>query len=266
MSGLEAIHQAILDDPANGEATEAGILPLYTASEESRIAIIGQAPGKKAQDSGIPWHDQSGMTLRQWLGVDDDQFYDARLFALLPMDFYYPGKGAHGDLPPRDGFASTWHPRILAQLPDIELTVLIGRYALAGYLGNEPEGQPHRDGPLLPGVPAHLLPAGPPLPDQLPMAGQKPVVRHRGPPGAEREGGRGDERRLTEGAGPRPELRWTGGDGQAWAMRTRLPEGSRKAQSRTPQGWEAGSWRTSAPDARTFSNVASRSSVRKMAA
>jgi uracil-DNA glycosylase len=135
MSGLEAIHQAIVDDPANREATVAGVLPLYTASEQSRIVIIGQAPGKKAQDSGIPWHDVSGTKLRQWLGVDDQQFYDAKLFALLPMDFYYPGKGPHGDLPPRDGFASTWHPKILAQLPAVRLTILIGRYAQAAYLG-----------------------------------------------------------------------------------------------------------------------------------
>jgi uracil-DNA glycosylase len=135
VNDLEAIHQAILDDPANGDATAAGILPLYTASAKSRIAVIGQAPGKKAQDSGIPWNDQSGVNLRQWLGVSDEQFYDPELIALLPMDFYYPGKGAHGDLPPRTGFASTWHPRILAHLPDLQLTILIGRYAQVAYLG-----------------------------------------------------------------------------------------------------------------------------------
>jgi uracil-DNA glycosylase len=135
VSDLEAIRQAIVDDPANRDATAAGVLPLYSASKQSRIAIIGQAPGKKAQDSGIPWNDQSGVNLRQWLGVSDEQFYDAKLIALLPMDFYYPGEGSHGDLPPRTGFASTWHPKIFAQLPAIELTILIGRYALTAYLG-----------------------------------------------------------------------------------------------------------------------------------
>jgi uracil-DNA glycosylase len=135
MSGLKAIHQAILDDPANRQATAAGILPLYSASRQSRIAIIGQAPGKKAQDSGIPWHDPSGVKLRQWLGLTDEQFYDAQLVALLPMDFYFPGKGPHGDLPPRADFASTWHPRILANLPALQVTILIGRYAQAAYLG-----------------------------------------------------------------------------------------------------------------------------------
>jgi uracil-DNA glycosylase len=135
MSGLKAIHQAILDDPANRRATAAGILPLYSASRRSRIAIIGQAPGKKAQESGIPWHDPSGVKLRQWLGLIDEQFYDAKLVALLPMDFYFPGKGPHGDLPPRADFASTWHPKILANLPALQVTILIGRYAQAAYLG-----------------------------------------------------------------------------------------------------------------------------------
>ncbi len=136
MDDLEAIRRAILDDPANSAATAAGILPLYSASEQSRIAIIGQAPGKKAQESGIPWNDKSGVRLRDWLGVTEGQFYDAKLVALLPMDFYFPGKGPHGDLPPRDGFASTWHPQIFRHLPAVQLRVLIGTYAQNAYLGH----------------------------------------------------------------------------------------------------------------------------------
>ena len=136
MKSLEAIHRAILEDPANRAATELGILPLYAASEHSKIVIVGQAPGKKAQDSGIPWHDTSGVTLRRWLGISEEQFYDSRLIALLPMDFYFPGKGRHGDLPPRDGFGSTWHPKILAHLREVRLTILIGRYAQNAYLGS----------------------------------------------------------------------------------------------------------------------------------
>ena len=135
MKSLNAIHKAILEDPANRAVTDGGVFPLYSASEQSKIAIIGQAPGKKAQDSGIPWHDASGVKLREWLGIGEDQFYDAKLVAILPMDFYYPGKGPHGDLPPRDGFASTWHPKILANLNEIQLTILIGRYAQKAYLG-----------------------------------------------------------------------------------------------------------------------------------
>jgi uracil-DNA glycosylase len=76
------------------------------------------------------------VKLRDWLGVSDEKFYDVNLFAILPMDFYFPGKGPHGDLPPRRGFASTWHPKILANLRNIQLTILIGRYAQNEYLGS----------------------------------------------------------------------------------------------------------------------------------
>ncbi len=136
MMSLEAIHTAILEDPENRAATDLGIPPLYSASVQSRIAIIGQAPGRKAQHSRIPWHDASGVTLREWLGISEDQFYDTKIVAILPMDFYYPGRGPHGDLPPRHGFASTWHPMILANLNEIQLTILIGRYAQKAYLGS----------------------------------------------------------------------------------------------------------------------------------
>lgn len=80
------------------------------------------------------WDDPSGVTLRTWLGVTDEQFYDPGLFALLPMDFYYPGPGASGDLPPRKDFAPRWHPRILAELTELRLTILIGGYAQKYYL------------------------------------------------------------------------------------------------------------------------------------
>ena len=134
MTTLSRIHEEIVADPANAWATDAGHLPLYAAAPRARIAIIGQAPGKKAQDSRVPWNDASGVTLRRWLGVTDEQFYDASVFAILPMDFYYPGKAATGDLPPRKDFAPTWHPRILAELREIRLTLLIGGYAQKYYL------------------------------------------------------------------------------------------------------------------------------------
>ncbi|MFD5215455.1 uracil-DNA glycosylase family protein [Microbacterium sp. NPDC058345] len=132
---FEEIRRAIIDDAANAEMTAKGYLPLYTAGAQARIAVIGQAPGRKAQESQIAWNDASGVKLRSWLGVTEQQFHDADLFALLPMDFYYPGKGASGDLPPRKGFADRWHPPLLQLMPHIRLTVLIGRYAQAHYLG-----------------------------------------------------------------------------------------------------------------------------------
>lgn len=134
MQTLEQITQAIMADPANRSFTDSGITPLFAAPVTARINIVGQAPGLKAQNSRLYWNDQSGDRLRHWLGVDRDLFYHSGLFAVIPMDFYYPGKGKSGDLPPRKGFAAKWHPQILAQLPQLELTILIGQYAQRYYL------------------------------------------------------------------------------------------------------------------------------------
>ena len=98
--------------------------------------VVGQAPGRVAQESGLPWNDASGAKLFEWLGVAEGQFRDPDLFALLPMDFYYPGKGATGDLPPRKDFAPRWHPPLLDLMPKIELTILIGGYAQKYYLAS----------------------------------------------------------------------------------------------------------------------------------
>lgn len=135
MSKLGQIYQDIADDPDNAWVRELGYVPVYTASERAKILIVGQAPGRKAQDSLKPWNDISGVRLRTWLGVTDKQFYDPDLFALVPMDFFYPGRGVHGDLPPRKGFAAKWHPKILAEMPHIELIITIGAYAQKYYLG-----------------------------------------------------------------------------------------------------------------------------------
>ena len=137
MSRLDDIRTAITDDPSNAWAKELGYSPLYSAAPAARIAIIGQAPGRAAQESGIAWNDPSGVRLRDWLGVTDEQFYDPATVALLPMDFYYPGKGVSGDLPPRADFAGRWHPQILGQLADLRLTVVIGAYAQHYYLGSD---------------------------------------------------------------------------------------------------------------------------------
>lgn len=131
---LNKIHKKIIDHPSNGWAKRQGYQPLYTADVDAKIAIIGQAPGRKAQESMIPWDDKSGDVLRQWLELSREEFYDETLVSLIPMDFYYPGKGAHGDLPPRKDFADRWHPKILAEMPKIKLTVLIGNYAQKYYL------------------------------------------------------------------------------------------------------------------------------------
>jgi uracil-DNA glycosylase len=137
VSQLDDIRTAVTEDPSNAWARDLGYRPLYSAAPTARVAIIGQAPGRAAQESGIPWNDPSGVRLRDWLGVSDEQFYDPATIALLPMDFYYPGKGASGDLPPRADFASRWHPQILGELPELQLTVLIGGYAQHHYLAQD---------------------------------------------------------------------------------------------------------------------------------
>ena len=128
------LYEQICADPMNANFAAQGWPPVYSASARSRIIIVGQAPGRIAQQTQKPWNDASGRLLRQWLGVTEAQFYDPDLFALMPMDFYYPGKGTHGDLPPRKNFAGIWHPRLRAQMPEVRLTILVGAYAQKYYL------------------------------------------------------------------------------------------------------------------------------------
>ena len=109
--------------------------PIFSVSADAKILIIGQAPGQKVHDSGIPWKDQSGNELRRWLGVNEEQFYNNKLFALMPMGFCYPGKGTSGDLPPRPECAPTWHAVLLKKMRQTELTILIGQYSQNFYLG-----------------------------------------------------------------------------------------------------------------------------------
>ena len=134
MPSLIQIKNAIMRDAQNQSFTERGIEPLFSAPTGALFNLVGQAPGVKAEQSRLYWNDQSGDRLREWLGVDRETFYHSGLFAVIPMDFYYPGKGKSGDLPPRKGFAEKWHPQILADLPNIELTILIGQYAQKYYL------------------------------------------------------------------------------------------------------------------------------------
>jgi len=112
-----------------------GPRPVVSVSPRSRIAVIGQAPGTKVHASGVPWDDASGDHLRLWLGVDKPAFMDPECFAILPMGFCYPGEKKGGDAPPRPECAPLWHPVILNRLPNLSVTLLIGQYAQAFYLG-----------------------------------------------------------------------------------------------------------------------------------
>lgn len=111
--------------------------PILSASGSAKILIIGQAPGMKVQQTGIPWNDPSGDNLRRWMGVSREIFYDTSQIAIMPMGFCYPGKGKSGDLPPRPECARTWHGSLLKFLPNIGLTLLVGSYAVRYYLSEE---------------------------------------------------------------------------------------------------------------------------------
>lgn len=131
---FKAIAEEIRKDPENASFTKRGIDPLFFAGPECRIMIVGQAPGRVAEESGIVWNDRSGDRLREWMGIDRDTFYNSGKLAIVPMDFYFPGTGKSGDLPPRKDFADKWHPRLLELMPDLKLTLLVGSYATKRYL------------------------------------------------------------------------------------------------------------------------------------
>lgn len=131
---FKAITEEIRKDPENASYTKRGIDPLFYAGPECRIMIVGQAPGRVAEESGIVWNDRSGDRLRDWMGIDRDTFYNSGKLAIVPMDFYFPGTGKSGDLPPRKDFADKWHPRLLELMPDLKLTILVGSYATKRYL------------------------------------------------------------------------------------------------------------------------------------
>ena len=112
-----------------------GPRPVLQASATSRVLIIGQAPGTKVHLSGVPWNDQSGKRLREWLGLVESRFYDARDVAIVPAGLCYPGaKPGGGDNPPMAACAPLWHPRIRPQLSEVRLTLLVGLYAQRLYL------------------------------------------------------------------------------------------------------------------------------------
>jgi uracil-DNA glycosylase len=114
-----------------------GPRPVLQLHSAARILIAGQAPGRKVHQSGVPFDDPSGDRLRAWLGITRETFYDPTQVAILPMGFCYPGTGKSGDLPPRPECAPAWRPELLAHLKEVQLTLVIGQYALAYHLPNQ---------------------------------------------------------------------------------------------------------------------------------
>jgi uracil-DNA glycosylase len=114
-----------------------GSRPVVQLGVYSKIIIIGQAPGRRVNETGIPWNDASGKKLREWMNIDEVTFYDPLVFSIMPMGFCYPGKGISGDLPPRPECAPLWHSKILKNYKSTPLIVLIGQYAQRNYLKKE---------------------------------------------------------------------------------------------------------------------------------
>ena len=112
-----------------------GPRPVVQASSQAKILIAGQAPGRKVHETGIPFNDPSGDRLRDWMGIDKTLFYNDSKIALVPMGFCYPGTGKSGDLPPRPEYADAWREKLLSNLPNIELTLVLGQYSHKYHLG-----------------------------------------------------------------------------------------------------------------------------------
>ncbi|MEZ5536827.1 MAG: uracil-DNA glycosylase family protein [Thiolinea sp.] len=112
-----------------------GANPVFLAKPQACILIVGQAPGVRVHKTGLPFNDPSGVRLRRWMGVDSDTFYNSPYLGIVPMGFCYPGTGKSGDLPPRKECAAAWREQLLAQMPDVELTILLGQYAQQYHLG-----------------------------------------------------------------------------------------------------------------------------------
>ena len=145
MTENKALHELLKEirncricrDDASGKALPHEPRPVVVASQSAKILIAGQAPGTRVHASGVPFDDPSGDRLREWLGVDRQQFYNPTNFSIAPMGFCFPGLDAKGgDLPPRRECAPHWRSRLLATMPQIELVLVIGQYAQAWHLGN----------------------------------------------------------------------------------------------------------------------------------
>lgn len=133
---LETLLIAVRDCRACEAHLPLGPRPVLRAGATARILVVGQAPGVRVHTTGIPWGDPSGERLRAWMGVDKDVFYDESRIAIIPMGYCYPGRGNGGDMPPRHECAGLWLDHLLAKLPRIKLTLLVGQYAQQHFLAS----------------------------------------------------------------------------------------------------------------------------------
>lgn len=130
MKTLDSLLAEVRACRACADVLPLGPRPVFQISATARILIASQAPGTKVHESGIPFSDASGDRLREWMGVSADQFYDESKIAILPMGLCYPGRQpSGGDAPPRPECAPLWRGRLLAHMPDLRLTLLVGTHA-----------------------------------------------------------------------------------------------------------------------------------------
>lgn len=135
MIDIDALLTEVRACRACGDLLPLGPRPVFQMSATARILVASQAPGTKVHASGIPFSDQSGDRLREWMGMSKDRFYDAENFAILPMGLCYPGRAKSGDAPPRPECARLWRDRLLAAMPALRLTLLVGGHAQNHVLG-----------------------------------------------------------------------------------------------------------------------------------
>ena len=136
MMDFDDIIRRLKEDSRNKTYTDKGIDPIFQADKDAKILLIGQAPGRVVEETGIPFNDKSGQRLREWMGIDKKVFYSKDI-AIVPMDFYFPGKAKQGDKAPRKFIAEDYHKEILGLMDKIELTILIGAHAQKYYLGKD---------------------------------------------------------------------------------------------------------------------------------
>jgi uracil-DNA glycosylase len=134
MRTLAALLQAVRACELCIASLPLGPRPVLQCHGSARILIVGQAPGRKVHESGIPFQDASGDRLRSWLGITPEVFYDERKIAILPMGFCFPGTGTSGDLPPRPECAPAWRRELLGHLKHLQLTLVVGQYAQLHHL------------------------------------------------------------------------------------------------------------------------------------
>lgn len=137
MPSLPSLLEKVCACTLCSEHLSLGARPVLQIHASARILIVGQAPGRKAHETGVPFNDASGDRLRSWLGISREVFYDAKQIAILPMGFCYPGTGKSGDLPPRLECAPAWRQSLLSHLKSLKLTLVIGQHAMVYHLPNE---------------------------------------------------------------------------------------------------------------------------------